>query len=290
MNQFTIRDIENLSGIKAHTLRIWEQRYSLMTPKRKESNHRFYDSSDLKQILRISYLYHSGVKISRIAAMGEKTMNELLSKTPTGNSNEYLLKELMEASIDFDEHRFEKGLNQLFSNEDLERSILEVIYPYLRKIGMLWLTDHIIPAQEHFSSNIIIRKLLMAIDQLPQTDDNSGRETILFTPEREHHEISLLFIWFLLKKSGTKVIYMGCNTPKNIISEYLQVKTAARLHFHLITNLNNADPSSYLQELADSFPAQQIIASGPSCVKIKTLPANARVLRSIDEIIEYCKE
>jgi MerR family transcriptional regulator, light-induced transcriptional regulator len=165
MHYFTIKDIENLSGIKAHTWRIWEQRYNLCLPQRKDSNHRFYDNQNLKQILRISYLYHTGLKISKIAQLDEHALIDATMKhIEPSPSNEYFIKELMEASIDFDHARFETTCENVFKRLETEKAIIQVIYPYLERMGMLWLTDHIIPAQELFSSNFSRQKLVAAID------------------------------------------------------------------------------------------------------------------------------
>lgn len=205
MNQFTIKDIENLSGIKAHTWRIWEQRYRIGIAQRKESNHRFFDNDNLKKILRISYLYHGGIKISKIVALEPEEMKEMaLSKLPKENENDFYIKELIEASIDLDEERFERTFNEALEKSGIEEVILNIINPFQEKIGVLWLTDHLIPAQEHFTSNIIMQKLAASIDNLALEKNTGKKEILLFTPERERHEIPLLFVHYLLKKTKIK--------------------------------------------------------------------------------------
>src|SRR3954451_802666 len=153
MNQFTIKDIENLSGIKAHTWRIWEQRYGLGIPQRKDSNHRFYDNDNLKQILRISYLYHSGLKISKIASLGEEQIKAITEdRLLKGNGYEYYVKEFLEASIDLDEEKFERTFQEALNQMPVEEVVINILYPFQNRVGVLWLTDHVIPAQEHFTS------------------------------------------------------------------------------------------------------------------------------------------
>src|SRR4051794_37314353 len=218
MNQFTIRDIENLSGIKAHTWRIWEQRYGIGIAQRKESNHRFFDNDNLKQILRISYLYNSGIKISKIAALKPEEINELaLSKLLKENENDFYIKELVESSIDLDEERFERAFAEALRNLGVEATIVDVLYPFQEKIGVLWLTDHVIPAQEHFTSNIIRQKLAKATDDLNNIKDPGKKAIVLFTPENERHEIPLQFIHYLLKKNQNKVVYFGTSVSSNSI-------------------------------------------------------------------------
>ncbi len=290
MNQFTIRDIENLSGIKAHTLRIWEQRYNFMTPKRKVSNHRFYDNDDLKHILRVSYLYHSGRKISNIALMADNEINEIISRENAISSDEFLISQLMEASIDFDEHKFETVLNTSFSKNTVENAILNVVYPYQKKIGLLWVTEHIIPAQEHFSSNIINRKLLVEIDSLTIAPKPNGRRIILFTPLNEHHEIPILFIQYLLKKNGHTVIYFGDSIPVEDIEEYCTNKSADELHFHLITNLSGLSVNDYVTILSNKFPNKKIVISGPVAKEMTIIKQNIIPLCSMHHLLEYVNE
>lgn len=290
MNRFTIRDIENLSGIKAHTLRIWEHRYNFMTPKRKESNHRFYDNEDLKHILRISYLYHSGRKISNIAFMADKEINDIIDKENSVNTNEFLITQLMEASIDFDEDKFETVLNTSFSKTNVEDAIINVIYPYLKKIGLLWLTEHIIPAQEHFSSNIISHKLLSKIDSLSSVPKPNSKRVLLFTPVNEHHEIPIIFIQYLLKKNGHRVIYFGDSIQLNDIEEYCAVNTVDVLHFHVITNLNGIHLNEYVTKLSNKFPKQKIIISGPAAIEVTLTMQNTRQLVNMKQLLEYVKE
>lgn len=290
MNRFTIRDIENLSGIKAHTLRIWEQRYNLMTPKRKESNHRYYDNEDLKHILRISYLYHSGRKISSIAGMADKEINEIIERENILSSDAFLIRQLMEASIDIDEVKFTSTLNICFSKNSVEYAIQNVVYPYLKKIGMLWVTDHIIPAQEHITSNIIRSKLLVEIDALKVVQRADAKRIILFTPILEHHEIPLLFIKYLLQKNGHEVIYFGIHVPVENLEAYCELKPADVLHFHLITNLSGLSCNEYIALLANKFPNFQIVISGTYAKEVTLQNYNVRPLIQIEDLLEYVKE
>jgi methanogenic corrinoid protein MtbC1 len=291
MNQFTIKDIENLSGIKAHTWRMWEQRYGLGVPQRKESNHRFYDNENLKQVLRISYLYHCGLKISRIASLGADEIRlKALEALPLENGNEYYVKELLEASIDLDEERFEQTFQQAIQRIGIEETILKIIHPFQDKIGVLWLTDHVIPAQEHFTSNIIRRKLAVAVDDLPPAKETTGKEILLFTPENEHHELPLQLIHYLLRKNGNKVIYFGSNVSLESIKTYSQNKHFEFLHFHLVTNFTSKDAQEYLEEISKMFPDTKIIMSGILVQQITAAPANVRLLRSMDEIVKFTEE
>ncbi|MDQ6813106.1 MAG: MerR family transcriptional regulator [Bacteroidota bacterium] len=291
MNQFTIKDIENLSGIKAHTWRMWEQRYGIGMPQRKDSNHRFYDNENLKQILRISYLYHSGVKVSRIASLNADEIRlKALEALPIENGNEYYIKELLEASIDLDEERFEGTFDNASNRLGVENAIINIIYPFQDKIGVLWLTDHVIPAQEHFTSNIIRRKLSVATDHLPQIKETSKKEILLFTPEKEHHELPLQFICYLLKKNKNKVIFFGSNVSLESIDTYQRNKPVKYLLFHLVTNLTNKHAQDYVNKISRLFPEKIIYMSGALVSQVHHLPPNVHLLKSMNDIVRFATE
>jgi DNA-binding transcriptional MerR regulator len=291
MNQFTIKDIENLSGIKAHTWRIWEQRYGLGMPQRKESNHRFYDNENLKQILRISYLYHSGTKISKIASFDpDELRDRALAGGSLENQHEYYVKELVEASIDLDEERFERTFVEAIERIGLENTFLKILYKFQEKIGLLWLTDHVIPAQEHFTSNIIRQKLAVAIDALPLPKNSVKKRILLFTPLKEHHEIPLQFLHFNLKNNNTRVIYFGSNVSLQSLQEFKDQVSFTHILFHLVTNLTNQNPEEYLQELAAIFPDKTVVMSGALTQQVTSVPANAILLKSYEDLITFIKE
>jgi MerR family transcriptional regulator, light-induced transcriptional regulator len=204
MSEYSIKDIESLTGIKAHTLRIWEQRYNLFCPKRKESKHRVYDCDDLKYLLRIAYLYNQGHKISQIACCSPEEMAKLaLEVKPDGDNYEIFCNQLTEAAIDFDQPRFDKILHNLVLHAGFEKSMTCVLFPFLKKIGVLWLTEQVVQSHEHFARALIVKKMMVAIDGLERPVYNGGRRVLLFTPAGdnydipgEHQELALLlFTW-----------------------------------------------------------------------------------------------
>lgn len=148
MNAFSIRDIENLCGIRAHTLRIWEQRYQLVRPKRKAGNHRTYDNDQLKYLLRISFLYHRGHKISRLVRLDEKEPGRMiLTIAQPVNTHEIFINQLLEASLDFDHDLFDRILHNIILHMGFEKAVTGVIFPYLEKIGLFWLTGNLVPGR-----------------------------------------------------------------------------------------------------------------------------------------------
>lgn len=291
MNRFTIKDIENLTSIKAHTWRIWETRHHIAIPERKESNHRFYDNDCLKKVLKISYLYHAGYKISAIAGMNSSEISKLtLSKETYKSENEYLVKEMLEASLDFDEDRFLHTLDIGIKKLGLENALLKVVYPFQNKIGVLWITEHIIPSQEHFTSNLIRQKICASIEDLKSVLKPAKKTIILFTPENEMHEIPLLLMHYLLKKHGIKVVYIGCNISLHEVALFCS-KTSYCSHvlFYLSTNLNNWKPCKYLAEICSLLPTKKILMAGRYVNEINIPPSNALLIKDVEDALAFCK-
>lgn len=290
MNHFSIKDIENLSGIKAHTLRIWEQRYQLLLPKRKESNHRYYDGDDLRRMLRIARLYHNGVKISRIAHLTPAEMtaleDQLQQDTPTPGDH---VHQLIAASLDFDEIAFDRCFERVLKQLGMEQTMLQVVYPFLERIGLLWLTDNALPAQEHFASNIIRRKIIVQIEQI-KNNPTSGPICVLFTPEGELHEIPLLLVYYLLKKAGKRCVYLGVDLPVKDLEVYVAQKGPSQLYFNVISHLQEMDMNRFLEQICARFPKQQVIMAGPLTKDITSTPSNALVLRSLEEVIQFSQQ
>ena len=261
MSTYSIKDLEQLSGIKAHTLRIWEQRYNLLQPKRTDTNIRFYDDDDLKLILNVALLNDNGVKISKIASMSPNELREEVMKlTERSLTHDDQIHALTICMIEMDEERFDKILSTNILKLGFEQTMLNVIYPFMSKIGVLWQTGAINPAQEHFISNLVRQKLIVAIDgQIPQ---QGGKKFLLFLPEGELHEISILFASYLIKSKGHKVIYLGQSTPNDDLLSVFKLHQPE----YLLTVITTSPSSEYVQEyinaLADRFASAQILVTG----------------------------
>jgi DNA-binding transcriptional MerR regulator len=207
---YSIKDIEHLTGIKAHTIRIWEKRYNIISPHRTDTNIRFYDDEDLKKILNISVLNKNGYKISKIARLSNERLNrEILDLTYSTETSHNEIENMIIAMIDFDELKFEKIYNKSIMQMGFEDTMLKVVYPFFEKIGVLWQTSNINPTQEHFISNLVRQKINVAIDSLAPNISTNSKKFVLFLPEGEWHELGLLFYSFLIKKLGHKVFYLG---------------------------------------------------------------------------------
>lgn len=267
MANYSIKDLEHLSGIKAHTLRIWEQRYGIINPKRTETNIRFYGQDDLKLILNVSLLKDNGYKISKIAQMPKEEMSEIvlgISEKLSSHSDQ--VHALTLSMIDMDEQRFEKIIASNTLKIGFEKTMLNIIYPFLSKIGIMWLTDSINPAQEHFISNLIRQKTLVAIDGLfTQVSDNS-KKYMLFLPDGELHEISLLFANLLLRSRNNRTIYLGQSMPFHDLAMAYDLYKPDYLFTILTSRSQDISPEGYINKLAAQYPETTIIVSGSQII------------------------
>lgn len=270
MNRFSIRDIENLTGIKAHTLRIWEQRHGLLIPKRTDTNIRYYDGEDLKMALKISLLNHHGYKISRIQRMDNEQIDTLLRETAdVGFQFDYLLNNMMEATIDMDSDKLENLLDKYIRKFGIEQTVEQLIFAFMVKIGIMWMSNRVIPAQEHIASNIISRKILLAIEKLPRKMDFTQPKFLLFLPEGEIHEIGLLYVQYHLLKHGKNTIYLGPNAPLSQVELVCKLQKPNYLYTHVTAVSNDFDLENYFTKLSKIFPLNKIFASGSMLQKGK---------------------
>ncbi|NQV51806.1 MAG: MerR family transcriptional regulator [Flavobacteriales bacterium] len=237
MGVYSIKDLEQLTGIKSHTIRIWEQRYGIIEPKRTDTNIRFYDDEQLKFLLNVALLSRHGYKISKISKLSEVAFKDEIEKlyeqTLIHNTDVILdldANDLMVSMIDMDAEKFHRIYENSVKNNGFERTITHLIYPFLEKVGILWSIGQVNPSHEHFISCLIRQKVIAGIDRLP--NPSTGKKFLLFLPQGEHHEIGLLMASFLLKKNGCIVYYMGQNLPdKDIESSIVTIHPDAVLTF-----------------------------------------------------------
>ena len=286
MSVYSIKDLEHLSGIKAHTIRIWEQRYEIFSPQRTATNIRFYDDEDLKLILNIAMLKDHGMKISKIVAMPMDLLADEVRKISAENrSHQDQISALTLAMIDLDEDEFTSILEESTQMLGFENAMMEIIYPFMRKIGILWMTNSINPAQEHFISHLVRQKLIVATDQAEPNEN--GPLFLLFLPEGELHELGLLFANFLLRSKGVRTIFFGQTVPLDAIEEvYLKLNPQ-----HIITALTTAPESSEVQKfvkrLGSKFQNCQVYVTGSRVIgQDLEFPSNVILLNQFNDLIE----
>lgn len=292
MSTYSIKDLEQLSGIKAHTLRIWEQRYNFINPKRTDTNIRFYDDQDLKLVLNVSLLKENGFKISKIAKMDMPEMQEeILRITERNLRYPDKIHALILAMIDLDEERFEKIMSTNILQLGFEKTMLNIIYPFMSKIGVLWQTGTVNPAQEHFISNLVRQKLIVAIDGQFNPGQEYGKKFLLFLPEGELHELSLLFCSYLLKSRQHRVVYLGQSLPQR------DLELACDIHkpdymLTIITSTPGQDKiQKYIDKLAAKFVDTTMLLSGYQVIgQDIQLPKNFTLFNRMDELINFIDE
>jgi DNA-binding transcriptional MerR regulator len=287
MNAFTIKDLENLSGIKAHTIRIWEQRYKFLRPQRTPTNIRYYSNEELRTILNIALLNKYGFKISHIDRMQpEEIQQRIISLGDPQAVQERLINELVQHMVEMEIEEFEKGLAKYIAAKGIEKTVLHIIFPFLEKIGILWQTGHINPSQEHLVTNVIRHKLILAIETTSSTI-RVDKKIILFLPEGEHHELGLLFMYYLLKSRGATVIYLGANCPMSDVEHVINVKNPDILFSHLTATCPNFNFDRFLTYLGQRIPRQKAIISGQMTLGYKKpVPQNVQFKSSLAEIME----
>ena len=288
MNSFTIKDLENLSGIKAHTIRIWEQRYQFLKPSRTGTNIRFYSNEELKKVLNIALLNKYGYKISHIDKMADAELKEkILSLAPLQAQQERIVNDLIQCMVDLDMDEMENILDKYIMARGIERAITQIIFPFLEKIGILWLTNHINPAQEHLVTNIIRQKLIVGIEGIA-TSLKVNKTVLLFLPEGEYHELGLLFMYYLLKSRGVTVIYLGANVPLNDVDYVVKLKKPTYLYSHLTTIGQNFNLDRFIANITKKFAGTPIIISGLLTQSYeKKIPPHINFKKSFQEVMEF---
>jgi MerR family transcriptional regulator, light-induced transcriptional regulator len=260
MAVYSIKELENLSGIKAHTIRIWEKRYNLVEPYRTTTNIRYYTDQELKKILNVAMLNRHGIKISNIAKLSENELREeILRLSSSSSSVENTIDSLIITMIDMDEIKFNSIINKAISKHGFTEAFLKVIYPFLAKIGILWMSGDINPAQEHFVVNLIRQKLIAAVESFSQNFNPKARKFLLFLPEDEWHEISLLFALYLIKHAGHEVLYLGQSVP---YSDILATGSAKDFDYIVVSSTvpqQDFDFITYLKDLGGAFPDKKIL-------------------------------
>ncbi|MBD0832030.1 MerR family transcriptional regulator [Aestuariibaculum sediminum] len=290
---FSIKDLENLSGIKAHTIRIWEKRYNLLEPNRTDTNIRTYNTSSLQKLLNITYLYNNGYKISKIARLKASEIPETVKAIAEESSkNNYAISTLKLAMINFDQDLFEKTYQELNKTLSFKDIFYAVFLPLLSEIGMLWQTNTITPVHEHFISVQIKQKLLLGIEKLGYNNDSQDSRTfVLFLPDNEIHDIGLLFVNYLLKSKGYQTIFLGPSVPMTNLQELYEFFDNIVFISYFTIFPEEDQIENYLNEFNNLLlnnDKSHLYLFGNKIVNIKNanLPEKVKVFNSIENFIK----
>lgn len=262
-SEYSIKDLELMSGIKAHTLRIWEQRYHILKPERTDTNIRYYNNADLRRILNISILNKNGHKISSIAGLAddalileaEKILNEHVKE-----SNK--IESLYICLVELNERKFENIINQSIVEIGFENTIEKIVFPFLRHLGNLWQLGTITPAQEHFISNLIRQKLIVGVDRLAPEKNQNAKSFIFFLPNNELHEMGLLYTYYLAKAKGHRCLYLGQSVPMEDVSAITKNVQPDVVVSILTSKLADMNSAGFIQLCEKELDSKLILLSG----------------------------
>jgi DNA-binding transcriptional MerR regulator len=284
---YSIKDLEQLSGIKAHTIRIWEVRYGLLKPSRTDTNIRYYDDEQLKRLLNISFLIKNGLKISKISLMDSRELHDTLASfynlQENDQSTDDKINNLVVAMIELNEELFEKVFSSAVHHLGFENAVTKVVYPFLDKVGMLWTMGNIQPAQEHFISNLIRQKIIVAIDK-QSIAKNPISKFLLFLPEGEMHEIGLLLANYMIREKENQTIYLGQNVPLEDVIQVCDSYAPDYIFTYITTPRLEEELKSFFDKLAISVKKGKVLVSGHLPEVSFKLPARVKRITSMKDL------
>ena len=265
MESYQIKQLERMTGIKAHTIRIWEKRYGLITPHRTSTNRRSYDERQVRKLLNVNTLLALGHKISKLAALTEEELNQVVQNQDINLSTDTAISgyidDLLRSMLDFNEPAFEKIYAAATTRLGLYEAMIHVFYPFLVKVGVLWNVNKAAPIQEHFASNIIKRKLMAAIDGLvPAT--KTTKKFLLFLPPDEWHETGLLLADYIIRSQGYETIYLGQSVPLDGIHKVVISVRPSHLLLFYINSKPKEEIAQQLKSLSGIDPRTTVLVAG----------------------------
>jgi MerR family transcriptional regulator, light-induced transcriptional regulator len=283
MIQYSIKDLEKLTGIKAHTIRIWEKRYDIVVPHRTSTNIRFYTDMDLKKLMNVASLVRFGIKISLLSGLSYEELNEkIVEMYHKPNESNTQIDQLIVAMTDLDDKKFNIILSNATLDKGFENTIIDVISPFMERLGLLWQTGNINTAHERFVMNILRQKLIVAIDGIYYQSNKNSKLFILFLPKDELHEIELLFFRYIIRKNGHKIVYLGQSIPFLDLKEIVNIKSPDCLFTCINLPQTVTELKIYLEKLSNLFPQKTIFVAGKqiNCCN-EQLPQNVQKITSV---------
>jgi DNA-binding transcriptional MerR regulator len=288
---FSIKDLENLSGIKAHTIRIWEKRYNILEPMRTDTNIRFYDVVNLQKLLNITLLHNYGYKISKISRLPSEKIPALVNEIISEKSiRMHALNAFKMAMMNFDHALFYNTYNSLLSEKSFRDIFYEVLIPLMEEIGILWQTNTITPAHEHFISNLVRQKILSNSEKIQSIEPIRHEKVfVLFLPENEIHEIGLIYINYELARNGYKAIFLGGNVPvENLKDVGKYFENIVYVSYFTVSPPRN-EVQAYLdhidKEILDGQSELWILGRNTTAIQPENLSKRIRMFDSIEKLV-----
>ncbi len=285
--QYSIGELALLSQVKAHTIRIWEQRYNLLSPSRSVGNTRYYNKHQLMKLLNVALLRKSGLKISQIAAMGEtELIDKAAEHTTSGLSKQTAVEQLMNASLHFEQATLSKLFNSYIEKYGIEETFEDIVFPFLKIVGNLWVNGKITPGHEHFFSNMCKLKLFSVIDQLPLAA-KANPQIILALPEWDYHELGILYYYYLLKKAGYPATYLGQAVPANDVVQTSKTVKAQYIILTFIGPTTEKEIKVYIDKIIKNTTDSHLFISGPHVATLKNKqPKKVTIFMSMGTLVK----
>ena len=296
---FSIKNLENISGIKAHTLRIWEKRYNLLEPERTDTNIRRYSLESLKHLLNVTLLYNHGFKISKIASLNEDEIPELVrSIALKSNSEQVAINAFKLAMINFDYDLFDTNYNEILQHHDFKFVFLNVFMPLMRELGILWQTAAISPTHEHFITNLVKQKIHIQTETLQKNKLQRSDKPIfvIFLPENEIHELGVLYLNYLILNNGFRTIFLGQSLQTSSLETLYSYSSKFYFVSYLTVEPNKEEIMPFLKNFHNTLLENRdsrLLLFGPQQIEIDTdnLPSQIELFRSVESFIaKYLEE
>jgi len=291
-SKFSIKDLENLSGIKAHTIRIWEKRYNILTPKRTETNIRYYDVDSLRKLLNITLLHRHGYKISKISTFPEDKIPTLVSEIVSRKSaGHHAINAFKVAMMNFDPAMFHQTYNVLLSEKSFREIFNEVVIPLMEDVGILWQSGTITPAHEHFITNLIAQKVMINLEKVQATSGiTKDRVFVLFLPMNELHELGLMYVNYEVALHGYRSVYLGESVPMENLREVKNLFDDIVFVSSFTVEPTHSEMQDYVERLCDEIVTKDsqlwLLGRMMKDANTKRFPSCVKVFDTIGELVD----
>ncbi|WP_317041902.1 MULTISPECIES: MerR family transcriptional regulator [unclassified Winogradskyella] len=295
-NKFSIKDLENLTGIKAHTIRIWEKRYNLLSPKRTDTNIRYYDLASFQKMLNVSYLNNNGYKISKIATLKPEEIpalvREIASQT---NLESHAINSFKLSMLNFDQALFYNTYEALLKDKSFDDIFYDIFIPLLTEIGLLWQTNTITPAHEHFLTTLIRQKILINTEFIQsETKPNSKKTFVLFLPDNEIHELGIMFLNYQIVSNNYHCIFLGQSVPMESLADILNYYDDIIFLSYFTIKPLKEEIDDYLKSFSETLLEKTdaefwILGQMLNSIDMDNLPPKIKCFKSIQEVTDNLK-
>ncbi len=242
--------MENLSGIKAHTIRIWEKRYNIFAPERTTTNIRLYNLENLQKLLNVTFLYNSGFKISKICKLTNDEIKQAIQElTEKKGDKDHFIDELKLSMFSYDQFKFEQTYSRILSEMSFREAFSDVFIPLLEFVGVQWLSDNITTSHEHFVTSLILQKLMINIERVQSVRPDKRKVYVLFLPDNEIHELGLMYVNYELSRSGYQTIYLGPSVPIESLESIISCYSSISFVSYFTVYPTKSEVNAYLAEI-----------------------------------------